>query len=86
MAISLNKMVDDLAPRLRDFFDREYSTPSWAVFFTYDHNTMETHIHEVVPWDYDKHRPRAGLMKVYAKDEMDAYMNVMKNMKEQPGG
>lgn len=37
-------------------------------------------LEEVVPWRWGKHRERSGLVKVYAKDEMDAYMQVMKRM------
>lgn len=86
MAIPISKIRGELLSTLEEALNDTYSDKrTWAVFFTYYYDTMDTKIYEVVPWDYTKHKVRSGLAKVYAVDELGAYVEVMRNMKEQTG-
>ena len=86
MATLLSRLRTELTATLDEVFNDAYnSDPPWAVFFTYYHDTMTTQIHDVVPWEYGKHKVRSGLFKVHAKDELDAYTKVLTGMEQTEG-
>lgn len=50
---------------------------TWAVHIEHDMNTCEWIIGKIEPWDAYKHvnAEQHGIVQVYGRDEVDAYMN-----------
>ena len=55
---------------------------TWAVHVTHDMANCEWRIGKVEPWDAYKHinSERHGAVKVYGRDELDAYMTMKRAM------
>jgi hypothetical protein len=55
---------------------------TWAVYVEHDMATCEWRIGKVEPWDAYKHinSERHGAIRVYGRDELDAYMTTKRAM------
>lgn len=59
---------------------------TWAVYVEHSMDNCEWHIAKVEPWDAYKHvnSEQQGILQVYGRDEVDAYVNTQRALGNVP--